>query len=115
MLGGIGENQSAVIRALLLIGADVVGLDLAQVEADLRKLLSIDLPDAIYARLRDLSEQVRTGNGGRFIPDPNAVSGIRAIPADLRVATSGERPHIEQPPEQQEAFDPLASVGFDFG
>jgi len=115
LLGGLGTNQSAVIRALVLIGADAIGLDLRKVEPDLRTSLSGELPEPIYLRLRDLSEQARSGSRGRSLPDPNVSPANRAPATVASAVTSPERPQNEQALDQAEDVDPLASVGFDFG
>ena len=115
LLAGIGTNQSAAIRALLLIGAGSIGLDLAAVEADLRTALSADLPEALYLRLYDLAEQVRLGSGAGSCPEPNGLPAYRASPPRVDAQRGEGRPHSEAAPDHGADVDPLASVGFDFG
>lgn len=114
LLDGLGTNQSAAIRGLLLIGADACGLDLTPVEADLRTLLGADLPDVVHLRLRDLIEQSRSRT--RDTPSANVHA---ALPTDAWSGRLNAERHSEgqlpNPPSgYEEDSDPLASVGFDF-
>jgi hypothetical protein len=108
LLAGLGANQSAVIRALLLIGADASGLDLAVLQLDLRHALSCELPEAIDMRLRAIAEQLRMANRDRTRPDMELLSGSCAKPAVSSAASDREVP------DRAEGWDPLTAVGFDF-
>lgn len=97
LLGSIGENQSAAIRALVLIGADAVGLDLGQVQPDLRRAVSDDLPASIATRLWLILEQMRTALQGSSIPSVEIVGAAHAISAGSRVTMGADQNHVSMP------------------
>ena len=96
LISGVSENENAVMRALLLIGADTVGLDVQTVQADIRRTLSAELPPSVYNQLLALYQRVQ-----------------RAAP---HATDAGEAPSGADPPRDPSSNDPdpFASVGFDF-
>lgn len=114
LLGEIATNQSAVIRALTLIGADAVGLDLTPVEADLRAALSADLPEVVYLRLHQIVQQVRSGRRAELSQEQNISLASHASLACVAAERDAGDPQHETAPHQGADGDPLSSVGFDF-
>ena len=95
LISGVSENENAVMRALLLIGADAVGLDVRTVQADIRRTLSAELPPAVYNKLLAIYQRVQHNEPPRTEADEG--QSITAPPTE-----SASEP------------DPFASVGFDF-
>lgn len=95
LISTISDNENAVMRALLLIGADTIGLDVRTVQADVRRSLSADLPPAIQTRLIALLQR------GQVEAEPER-HAAPAAPATGATEAGGSEP------------DPFASVGFDF-
>ena len=55
---GLSENENAAMRALMLIGADQLGIDLTLVADDLRLTIGARLPAAVCDRLLAMLSQV---------------------------------------------------------
>lgn len=85
-------------RALLLLGADAVGLELRGLEREIAGLLATPLDSEVQARLRDLFSRI-------------AVAGVGNEPEPL--PTAYEEPLAALPVEAEEPDDPFASVGID--
>ena len=96
LISTISENENAVMRALLLIGADAIGLDVRTVQADVRRSLSADLPPAIQTRLIALLQR------DQHAAEPEQREEAPAARTRDTTEAGGSEP------------DPFASVGFDF-
>ncbi len=117
LLAGVSDNQSAIIRAPVLIGAEEAGLDLSVVQPDLLNALAHNFPEPIYSRLRDLYEQLRTSGYQervREVSKLQRVQGAVMTGAVHETTNSKFAPPSEPDIEAFDASDPLASVGFDF-
>ncbi len=117
LLGGVGKNHSAVIRALLLIGADAVGLDCSKVESDVLQALAYDVPEAVHRRLRTLHDgRSRAGSpvsahaAHTLHTVPPTVTPVEHHRADDTNPAYGIGPSMDMLDED----DPLTAVGFDF-
>lgn len=96
LISTISENENAVMRALLLIGADAIGLDLQTVQADVRRSLSGDLPPEIQTRLFAMLQRGQHGAATERREE------APAAPTTGTTEAGGREP------------DPFANVGFDF-
>ncbi len=69
-INGLSENENAAMRALMLIGADQIGIDPTLVADDLRLTSGARLPPAVCDRLLAMLSQVNhdaagsSGKGG---------------------------------------------------
>ncbi len=57
-MNGLSENENAAMRALMLIGANPIGIDLTLVADDLRLTVGAQLPLEIYDRLLAMLSRV---------------------------------------------------------
>lgn len=111
------DNQSAAIRALILIGANEVGLDLRKVRSDLLHTLAHGLPEPIDRRLRALDEDLRDGGKREILRTahkPHHEEQPVFLVEQTRTSAVGLQPSDELPAQGQEPSDPLLSIGFDF-
>jgi hypothetical protein len=110
-INGLSENENAAMRALMLLGADQIGIDLTLVADDLRLTIGARLPPAIYDRLLAMLSRVPHDAVGSSRTE-EARAFLRRAPACLSSpATANE--HLEQAVILQ-APDPFGSIGFDF-
>ena len=110
LIQGLSENENAATRALLLIGANQLGIDPTFLADDLRTTLSARLPAEVYAMLLEMWSRADRA-------DASTVS--REQPEQIP-----RRPHLLAPagapasePEHgmaPDAGDPFSAVGFDF-
>ena len=106
----LGGNQSALLRALALIGADAAGYDLTVAQRDLHEALKDTLPAAVAAALLDIVMQRQAqAHGAHLRPaliPPKDFTPV-ALP-DIEGATAVAAPATDA------EHDPFASVGFSF-
>jgi hypothetical protein len=95
----VGPNSSAAHRALLLLGAQAAGYDLAACRNDIGRLLGEELDEPVLHRLAALYEACRTHVGRRADIAPTSVLPSRA-----------EAIALHPPPD---TLDPLASIGIE--
>ena len=106
---GLSENESAATRALLLIGADQLGIDPNLVADDLRVTITARLPAGVYAILLAMWNRVDQSAVARYTrlqaePAPRrAQAPAPAVPAEASKPGAGSEP-----------LDPFSNVGFDF-
>ena len=106
---GLSENESAATRALLLIGADQLGIDPNLVADDLRVTITARLPAEVYAILLAMWNRV----------DQSAVASdtpLQTEPAPRRAQAPAPAVPAEatEPGVGSEPLDPFSNVGFDF-
>ena len=107
---GLSENESAATRALLLIGADQLGIDPNLVADDLRVTITSRLPAEVYAILLAMWNRV-----GQSAVASN--TRLQAEPVPRRAHTHAPAPAVETEatePVALEPLDPFGNVGFDF-
>ena len=110
-INGLSENENAAMRALMLLGADQVGIDPTLVADDLRLTIGARLPPAIYDKLLAMLSRVDHDAGGsRRKEEAGAIP--RRAPARLSTPEAANV-QLEQVVTQQ-APDPFSSIGFDF-
>ena len=125
----LSENENAATRALILIGADQLGLDPTQVADDLRVTLGARLPPVVYAKLLALWNRVdhgglatgsrpevaRDGSHAATHPIRPAIPGAGANGGEARAAEVVRMPgEVPAPRDQSRPRDPFDSLGFDF-
>jgi hypothetical protein len=106
----IGPNQSALIRALALLGADAAGYDLTSAQRDLHAALKDDLPPPVASALLTIVARGQPGDQARrFVPTdiPRTERTGAGAPDTRATATSAA-------PTTDAEHDPFASVGFSF-
>ena len=108
---GLSENESAATRALLLIGADHLGIDPNLVADDLRATITARLPAEVYAILIAMWNRV----------DQSTVMSDtcqQAEPASRRAHAEAPAPAVPaeatEPAAVSEPLDLFSNVGFDF-
>ncbi len=108
----LGGNQSALLRALALIGADAAGYDVAVAQRDLHEVLKDELPPAVVTALLKL---VAAGHppAPRGLPHRPRVPSEERTPARVVAPEEGATDAISSPSTDEEQ-DPFASVGFSF-
>ena len=108
---GLSENESAATRALLLIGADHLGIDPTFVADDLRLTIMARLPAEVYAILMAMWNRVDQSAVPRDSRQP-------AEPAPGRAPGRAQTPVVPaeatEPAAAPELLDPFSHVGFDF-
>ena len=110
-INGLSENENAAMRALMLLGADQIGIDPTMVADDLRLTIGARLPPAIYERLLAMLSRVdHDGVGSSRREEAGARRGI--APACLSPPAAANE-QLEQAVTPQ-APDPFGSIGFDF-
>ena len=107
----LSENESAATRALLLIGADQLGIDPNLVADDLRVTITAQLPADVYKILLAMwnrvdQSAVQSDSRQQAEPVPHHARGQAPAPVVLTEAT--------EPAAAPEALDPFSNVGFDF-
>jgi hypothetical protein len=110
LIRGLSENENAATRALLLIGANQLGIDPTLLADDLRTTLSARLPAEVYTMLLEMwsrTDRTATSTVSREQPEqaprwPHLLAPARAP------ATQPERGVAP------DAGDPFSAVGFDF-
>jgi hypothetical protein len=117
LLAQASDNQSAAIRALLLVGANEVGLDLRKVRSDLLHTLAHGFPEPIDTRLRALDEELRDGGKqeiSRTAHKSHHEEQLGLLVERTRTSDIHPQPSDELSAQGQELSDPLLSIGFDF-
>ncbi|HSH78962.1 MAG TPA: hypothetical protein VLA19_10570 [Herpetosiphonaceae bacterium] len=108
---GLSENESAATRALLLIGADQLGIDPNLVADDLRATITARLPPEVSAILLAMWSRVHQ-NAVPIVMREHAGTSQRHTraqsPAPLGTAA------VSEPAAVPEQLDPFSHVGFDF-
>ena len=107
----IGPNQSALIRALALLGADAAGYDLTIAQRDLHAALKDELPAPVADALLAVVARVQHGGTARRAISPRAPRkerNLAALPTD-----DGANPAAVEG-EAAGEHDPFATVGFSF-
>ena len=110
-INSLSENENAAMRALMLIGADQIGIDPTLVADDLRLTIGARLPPEIYDKLLGMlarvdHDAVVSGTHARARAAP------RDAPAYAPAAVEANE-QLEQAVALQ-APDPFSSIGFDF-
>jgi hypothetical protein len=100
-IGG-NQRQSALLRALALIGADSLGYDLAVAQRDLHEALKAELPAPVAAALLDIAAR------SRRLPHVSHSDAPPAALAETDVSRTAADAAAAAPD------DPFASVGFTF-
>ena len=110
-ISGLSENENAAMRALMLIGADQIGIDPTLVADDLRLTIGARLPPEIYDRLLAMLSRVdHHAVGSRRKEEAGTRHGI--APASLSAPAAGNQ-QLERV-VTLEVPDPFGSIGFDF-
>ncbi len=110
-LSSLSENENAATRALMLIGADQIGIDPTLVADDLRLTIGARLPLEVYDKLLAMLSRVRSS---RAVNGTGVQSGTIPRPSSTGNATPAE---VDEQLEQAvllPAPDPFGSIGFDF-
>ncbi|MDP9310119.1 MAG: hypothetical protein M3R24_04345 [Chloroflexota bacterium] len=124
LLKHISTNESAALRALTLIGADAVGLDLSTVLPDLRQTMSADLPLEIHKALQQIYYRVaEEASPSLKVREADHVSSRPAVPlvAEKQDPHGGSAtaaapiPDDPAPKSQIPDDDPLADLGIEYG
>ena len=107
----LSENENAAMRALMLMGANQVGIDPTLVADDLRLTLGARLPPEIFERLLGMLAHV---DHDGVVTSTDAQ--VRAVPrqAQIEVCAAVEMNEQLEPIGAREAPDPFDSIGFDF-
>ncbi len=106
----IGANQSALIRALALLGADAAGYDLTAAHRDLHAALTDELPVPVASALRAIVARGQPGEQAlRFVP-----SNVPQTECTGAVAPDTETTTASAAPAMEAEHDPFAFVGFSF-
>ena len=106
----IGANQSALLRALALLGADAAGYDLTAAHRDLHAALTDELPVPVANALLMIVARGQPGEQARrFVPsDVPRTERTRVVAPDTEAPTTAAAPMTEA------EHDPFASVGLSF-
>ncbi len=110
-INGLSENENAAMRALMLIAADLIGIDPTLVADDLRLTIGARLPPEIYDRLLGMLARVDHDEVVRGTP-AQARAAPRHAPAYAQVTV--ETNEQLEPDVTLQAPDPFGSIGFDF-
>jgi hypothetical protein len=117
---GLSDNENAATRALLLIGADQLGVDPTLVADDLRVTITARLPAEVYAILLGMWNRVdHSAALAATPPRTEGRSGRDRAAAEARAEPTSPAPPApparEEPaPPTPEPLDPFSNVGFDF-
>jgi hypothetical protein len=111
VIRSLSENENAATRALLLIGADQLGMDPTSVADDLRMTISARLPSEVCALLLAMWSRVDQS----AVPSDAALHR-RNAPRRTRAQASTAQAPREQSEETvtPSPLDPFSTVGFDF-
>ncbi len=108
---GLSENESAATHALLLIGADQLGIDPNVVADDLRVTITARLPPEVFAILMAMWNRVDLSG----VPSDTSQQADRA---PRRVHVQARAPVVPaeapEPAAAAEPLDPFSNVGFAF-
>ena len=107
----LSENENAAMRALMLMGANQVGIEPMLVADDLRSTIAARLPPAIYERLLAMLARV-DHDGAVTSTDADIRTVPRRAPSDARILI--ETTEQLEATESQQTPDPFGSLGFDF-
>ncbi len=108
---GLSENESAATRALLLIGADQLGIDPNLVADDLRRTLPGRLPVEVYAILLAMWNRVDwSAVPSDSLPQTEPTVALARCQAQVTAALA----EASEPADAPTRLDPFSNVGFNF-
>ena len=117
----ISSNENAAMRALMLLGADALGIDLVLIANDLRATIGTPLPPGIFERLLDMLARVEHDAGmKRVVGDASCTLAqeqpgrSKLIRMDRRSVGSAASNTYTELDGEQPPLDPFGSIGFDF-
>ena len=110
-ISALSENENAATRALMLIGADQLGIDPTLVADDLRLTMAARLPPDVYTKLQTMWNRV---DQSAVPSDTRQQAGT--LPRRARTLASPPMVLAEatEPAAIREPLDPFSNLGFDF-